>query len=49
MFDTVTLLSTGRLMFHGPRDDLTPWFASLGYTYDASLHGVSSDWWAQGG
>jgi hypothetical protein len=32
-------------MYHGPREGLTPWFASLGYTYDPSLHGVPSDWW----
>ena len=46
MFDAVTLLASGRLMYHGPREGITPWFGSLGYNYDASLHGVPSDWWA---
>jgi ABC-type multidrug transport system ATPase subunit len=45
MFDAVTLLASGRLMYTGTREGLTPWFASLGYTYDPNLHGVSSDWW----
>jgi hypothetical protein len=40
----VTLLASGRLMFHGACDDLVPWFGHLGYPYDASLHGVASDW-----
>uniref|UniRef100_A0A383VRM2 ABC transporter domain-containing protein n=1 Tax=Tetradesmus obliquus TaxID=3088 RepID=A0A383VRM2_TETOB len=44
MFDKVTLLASGRLMFHGVCDDLVPWFGHLGYPYDASLHGVASDW-----
>eukprot|EP00879_Flechtneria_rotunda_P017044 GHRR01017850.1.p1 GENE.GHRR01017850.1~~GHRR01017850.1.p1 ORF type:complete len:820 (+),score=223.92 GHRR01017850.1:95-2554(+) len=44
MFDKVTLLASGRLMFHGARDDLVPWFGHLGYTYDPALHGVASDW-----
>eukprot|EP00775_Hariotina_reticulata_P008750 gene8750-8930_t len=41
MFDTVTLLSSGRLMYHGPRDMLTPWFKSLGYTRSS---GEEADW-----
>jgi ATP-binding cassette subfamily G (WHITE) protein 2 len=40
----VTLLSCGRLMYHGPRDGLVDWFGGLGYEYDAALHGVVSDW-----
>jgi hypothetical protein len=31
-------------MFHGVCDDLVPWFGHLGYAYDASQHGVASDW-----
>jgi hypothetical protein len=49
MFDSVTLLASGRLMYHGPREGITSWFGSLGYGYDASLHGVPSDWWASAG
>ena len=45
MFDAATLLASGRLMYHGPRDGLTPWFEGLGYGYGPSLHGVPSDWW----
>ena len=44
MFDTVTLLASGRLMYHGARDGLVEWFGSRGYHYDAALHGVASDW-----
>ncbi|KIZ04851.1 hypothetical protein MNEG_3112 [Monoraphidium neglectum] len=44
MFDAVTLLASGRLMYHGPREGITPWFGSLGYNYDPNLHGVPSDW-----
>jgi hypothetical protein len=33
-------------MYQGRRAGLTEWFASLGYVYDPSLHGVSSDWCA---
>ncbi|KAI8464872.1 MAG: P-loop containing nucleoside triphosphate hydrolase protein [Monoraphidium minutum] len=44
MFDAVTLLASGRLMYHGPREGITPWFGSLGYNYDSDLHGVPSDW-----
>ncbi|KAI8468849.1 MAG: P-loop containing nucleoside triphosphate hydrolase protein [Monoraphidium minutum] len=44
MFDAVTLLASGRLMYHGPREGITPWFGSLGYKYDSNLHGVPSDW-----
>jgi len=40
----VTLLASGRLMYHGPRDGLVEWFGSRGYHYDAALHGVASDW-----
>lgn len=40
----VTLLASGRLMFHGACDDLVSWFRHLGYKYDPTLHGVASDW-----
>ena len=40
----LTLLASGRLMYHGPREGITPWFGSLGYHYDPNLHGVPSDW-----
>jgi ABC-type multidrug transport system ATPase subunit len=44
MFDSVTLLASGRLMYTGARDGLVEWFGSLGYPYDPTLHGVASDW-----
>ena len=44
-FDAVTLLASGRLLYHGPREGITAWIGSLGYSYDPSLHGVPSDWW----
>jgi ATP-binding cassette subfamily G (WHITE) protein 2 len=44
MFDAVTLLASGRLMYHGPRDEMTTWFGTLGYKYDPDMHGVPSDW-----
>lgn len=40
----VTLLANGRLMYTGPTEDLTRWFTSLGYHYDAAEHGMASDW-----
>jgi hypothetical protein len=40
----VTLLSSGRLMYTGPTEELVPWFTSLGYAYDPELHGMASDW-----
>jgi hypothetical protein len=40
----ITLLSSGRLMYTGPTEQLVPWFTSLGYAYDAELHGMASDW-----
>jgi hypothetical protein len=40
----VTLVASGRLMYHGPPDDVVPWFDHLGYKYDPSTHGVASDW-----
>lgn len=42
--DQVTLLSSGRLMYTGPTEELVPWFTSLGYAYDPELHGMASDW-----
>lgn len=44
MFDRVTLLASGRLMYHGLRDNMVPWFATQGYSYDPTQHGVASDW-----
>jgi hypothetical protein len=40
----ITLLSSGRLMYTGPTEQLVPWFTSLGYAYDPELHGMASDW-----
>ena len=40
----MTLLASGRLMYHGVRDNMVPWFATQGFSYDASQHGVASDW-----
>lgn len=41
----VTLVSKGRLMYHGPINDMVPWFDSLGYNdFDPAKHGVPSDW-----
>jgi hypothetical protein len=31
-------------MYHGLRDNLVPWFATQGYSYDPTQHGVASDW-----
>jgi hypothetical protein len=44
LFDKVTLLASGRLMYHGSCDHMLEWFISLGYPYDASVAGVASDW-----
>ncbi|KIY99385.1 hypothetical protein MNEG_8579, partial [Monoraphidium neglectum] len=44
MFDTVTLLSCGRLMYTGICDGLVEFFHTIGFDYDANLHGVVSDW-----
>jgi len=44
MFDTVTLLSCGRLMYTGICDGLVEWLRGIGFDYDASVHGVVSDW-----
>lgn len=41
----VTLVSAGRLLYTGSREELVPWFSGrLGYAYDAATHGVASDW-----
>lgn len=40
----VTLLASGRLMYHGLRESMVPWFATQGYSYDPTQHGVASDW-----
>lgn len=37
----VSLLSSGRLMFHGACADLLPWFTSLGFVH---TRGSASDW-----
>ncbi|WIA32105.1 hypothetical protein OEZ86_002956 [Tetradesmus obliquus] len=41
MVDRVSLLACGRLMYHGGRAGIAPWFASLGYERQ---HGDESDW-----
>lgn len=33
MFDTVSLLASGRLMYHGRCAEMVPWFNTLGYQY----------------
>ena len=41
----VTLLSQGRLMYHGPQHGLVAWFSGhLGHPYDAARDGIASDW-----
>jgi hypothetical protein len=40
----VTLLSCGRLMYTGICDGLVEFFHTIGFDYDANLHGVVSDW-----
>ena len=41
----VLVLSAGRAMFAGPVGGLVPWFTDeLGYSYDAEMHGLTSDW-----
>jgi ATP-binding cassette subfamily G (WHITE) protein 2 len=40
----VSLLSCGRLMYSGICDGLVEWFRTIGFDYDANLHGVVSDW-----
>jgi hypothetical protein len=40
----VTLLSCGRLMYTGICDGLVEFFSTIGFDYDANLHGVVSDW-----
>eukprot|EP00877_Chromochloris_zofingiensis_P009782 jgi/Chrzof1/5057/Cz15g10060.t1 len=44
MFNKITLLASGRLIYHGPSEGLAPWLGNLGYEYDAALNGVPSDW-----
>jgi len=41
MFDTVSLLSSGRLMYHGPCSEMLPWFQNMGFSYNK---GSESDW-----
>jgi hypothetical protein len=31
-------------MYHGPCDEMTEWFGSLGYSHNPLEHGVASDW-----
>ena len=40
----MTLLSCGRLMYTGICDGLVEFFHTIGFDYDANLHGVVSDW-----
>eukprot|EP00878_Enallax_costatus_P000100 GHUV01000134.1.p1 GENE.GHUV01000134.1~~GHUV01000134.1.p1 ORF type:complete len:870 (+),score=236.10 GHUV01000134.1:1054-3663(+) len=45
LFDSVTLLSMGHLMYFGPREDLVTWFTDgCNYPYDPKMHGLASDW-----
>eukprot|EP00879_Flechtneria_rotunda_P005971 GHRR01006278.1.p1 GENE.GHRR01006278.1~~GHRR01006278.1.p1 ORF type:complete len:428 (+),score=125.08 GHRR01006278.1:410-1693(+) len=44
MFDKVTLLANGRLMYHGATEEMTAWFSSLGYIHNADQQGAASDW-----
>ena len=38
LFDSLTLLSLGRLAYHGPYDKVLPYFESLGQCYCVALH-----------
>ena len=40
----MSLLSCGRLLYHGPRDGLVPWFESLGFEYLPESAGTAPDW-----
>ena len=45
LFDAATLLSQGRLLYHGRADSLVAWYGGrLGYSYDAARHGSAPDW-----
>ncbi|GBF99632.1 ABC transporter G family [Raphidocelis subcapitata] len=44
LYDKVTLLSQGRLLYHGPAAALVLWFQGLGYSFDAARHGSAPDW-----
>lgn len=37
-------MASGCMMYHGPQEDMVPWFDHLGYSYHPSMHGVASDW-----
>eukprot|EP00878_Enallax_costatus_P008135 GHUV01008507.1.p1 GENE.GHUV01008507.1~~GHUV01008507.1.p1 ORF type:complete len:595 (+),score=137.00 GHUV01008507.1:227-2011(+) len=40
----VTLLASGHMMYSGATDDLVPWFESLGFSYEPTVHGLVPDW-----
>lgn len=40
----VTLLAAGRMMYSGTTDDLVPWFESMGFSYEPTVHGLVPDW-----
>ncbi|KAG1673764.1 hypothetical protein FOA52_002333 [Chlamydomonas sp. UWO 241] len=45
LFDTVTLLSKGRLLYTGPTSGMAPWLsAAFGTAYDPLAHGSACDW-----
>ncbi len=46
LFDRITLLASGCLLYHGTRDSMLAWLGpeGLGFSYDARLHGAPSDW-----
>jgi ATP-binding cassette subfamily G (WHITE) protein 2 len=44
LFDSVTLLASGRLVYNGPAAGLAPWLgAALRRSYDPSVHGLPPD------
>ncbi|KAF6265203.1 P-loop containing nucleoside triphosphate hydrolase protein [Scenedesmus sp. NREL 46B-D3] len=45
LFDKVTLLASGLLIYHGPTAGMVPWLSGqLGYSYKPAAHGLASDW-----
>ncbi|CAM9217783.1 unnamed protein product, partial [Ectocarpus sp. 4 AP-2014] len=32
LFDNIILMAEGKIIFHGPREDVVPYFSSLGMT-----------------
>ncbi|WIA10023.1 hypothetical protein OEZ85_010235 [Tetradesmus obliquus] len=45
LFDKVTLLASGLLIYHGPTSGMVPWLSGqLGYSYEPAAQGLASDW-----